>query len=65
MKARYADNARIRILVHGNPAREGTHSHFVFELALISKTFGAFRRAGGNLKYLYSFQERGLLEIVV
>jgi hypothetical protein len=64
MKARYADDARIELKVVGNPAREGTHSHACFELAKTAKTFGAFRQAGGNLKYLYWFQERGKLEII-
>jgi hypothetical protein len=64
MKTRYADNAKIKTLVKGNPAREGTHSYACFALAKTAKTFGAFRLAGGNLKYLYWFQERGKLEIV-
>jgi hypothetical protein len=61
----YADNARIRPKVRGNPAREGTHSYACFELAKTAKTFGAYRLAGGNLKYLYWFRDREKLEIVV
>lgn len=59
----YADNAKIKLLVKENPAREGTSSHEYFETAKAAKTFGAYREAGGNLKYLYWFQERGKLEI--
>jgi hypothetical protein len=65
MKTLYADNAKIRPKVRGNPAREGTHSHACFELAKTAKTFGAYRLAGGNLKYLYWFRDREKLEIVV
>jgi hypothetical protein len=60
----FADNAKIKLLVKENPAREGTSSHEFFETAKAAKTFGAYRANGGNLKYLYWFQERGKLEIV-
>jgi hypothetical protein len=60
----FADNAKIKVLVKENPAREGTSSHGYFEIAKAAKTFGAYREAGGNLKYLYWFQERDKLEIV-
>jgi hypothetical protein len=59
----FADNAKIKVLVKENPAREGTSSHGYFEIAKAAKTFGAYREAGGNLKYLYWFAERGKLEI--
>jgi hypothetical protein len=59
----YPDNAKIKLLVKENPAREGTSSHEYFETAKAAKTFGAYREAGGNLKYLYWFAERGKLEI--
>jgi hypothetical protein len=64
MKPLYDDDDKIKTLVKGNPAREGTHSHACFALAKRAKTFGAFRLAGGNLKYLYWFRDRGKLEIV-
>jgi hypothetical protein len=60
----YPDNAKIRLLVKENPARGGTSSHEFFETAKAAKTFGVYRANGGNLKYLYWFQERGKLEIV-
>jgi hypothetical protein len=63
-RALYPDNARIRLKVRGNPAREGTGSHEWFEIAMKSKTFGDYREAGGNLRYLYYFQGTGKLEIV-
>jgi hypothetical protein len=60
---KYADSARIRPTVRENPAREGTHSYACFELAKRAKSFGVYRQAGGNLKYLYWFADRGKLEI--
>jgi hypothetical protein len=62
-KPLYADGARIRLKVRGNPAREGTGSHEWFEMAKAAKTFGDYRAAGGNLRYLYWFKGRDLLEI--
>jgi hypothetical protein len=59
----FADNAKIKVLTKENPAREGTSSHQYYELARTAKTFGAYRQAGGNLKYLYWFEARGKLEI--
>ena len=59
----FADNAKIKMVTRENPCREGTSAHEYFETAKASRTFGAYREAGGNLKYLYSFSERGLLTI--
>jgi hypothetical protein len=64
-KPLYADNAKIRPLVKGNPGGEGTHSYACFELAKTAKTYGAYRANGGDIKYLYWFRDRGKLEIVV
>ena len=61
----YPDWAMIKILVKGNPTREGTDSRVYFEMAKAAKTFGDYRAAGGNLKYLYYFQGTGKLAIVV
>jgi hypothetical protein len=62
-KPLYADNAKIKLKVQENPGGEGTASHAYFEIAKTAKNFGAYRKAGGNLKYLYWFQGRGKLEI--
>jgi hypothetical protein len=59
----YADSAKIKLKVQENPGGEGTYSREYFEIARKSKTFGDYREAGGNLKYLYWFQGRGKLEI--
>lgn len=59
----FADNAKIKMVTRENPCREGTSAHEYFETAKASRTFGAYREAGGNLKYLYSFVERELVTI--
>jgi hypothetical protein len=59
----HKDSAKIKVLTKENPAREGTSSHEYYEIARTAKTFGAYRAAGGNLKYLYWFEARGKLEI--
>lgn len=61
----YPDTAKIELLVEANPGREGTDSHEYFETARASPTVGDYREAGGKLKYLYWFQGRGKLVIVV
>jgi hypothetical protein len=52
-KPLYPDNARIRLKVQENPGGGGTYSHECFEIARRSETFGDYREAEGNLKYLY------------
>jgi hypothetical protein len=62
-KPRYPDSATIEPLVEGNPCRQGTHAYACFEFAKNTKTFGAYREAAGDMKYLYSFLDRGKLAI--
>lgn len=62
--ALYADNAKIKTASKTNPSkREDSVAYQMYEKARESKTFGEYREAGGNLKYLYWLQERGHLTI--
>jgi hypothetical protein len=61
--AKYPDTSKVRALSKENPAREGTNSHRYYTLIQKAKTIGDYRTAGGNLKYLYWFVDRGLASI--
>jgi hypothetical protein len=60
----YADSAKVKALSKDDPTREGTSSREYWNLVKSSKTFGDYRTAGGSLKYLYWFVERGHASIV-
>ena len=59
----YTDAAKLKVLSKENPSREGTNAFDYFELARQSKTFGDYRAAGGNLRYLFWFANRDLVSI--
>ena len=52
-KSAISRTAKIKILVKGNPKREGTISHRMFELYRKNKTVGSFLENGGQWLYIH------------